>query len=179
MIDDLLSTILACFDKLTTQIKIGNQIMTTFGATILWNRDEGTAFTDNKYSRAHVWQFDGGAEVPASSSPHIVRLPYSVAENVDPEEAFVASISSCHMLFFLAGAAKAGFVIDEYRDEAQGELAKNEKGKLYVSRITLRPRVTYAGSSPDSSTEAELHHAAHEQCFIANSVITEIEVEHA
>ncbi|MHC1547247.1 OsmC family protein [Phyllobacterium sp. K27] len=152
--------------------------MTTFGATILWNRDEGTAFTDNKYSRAHVWQFDGGAEIPASSSPHIVRLPYSVAENVDPEEAFVASISSCHMLFFLAGAAKAGFVVEEYRDQAQGELAKNEKGKLYVSRVTLRPHVTYAGDSPDNDAEAGLHHAAHEQCFIANSVITEVDVEH-
>ncbi len=151
--------------------------MTTFGATILWNRDEGTAFTDNKYSRAHVWQFDGGAEVPASSSPHIVRLPYSVAENVDPEEAFVASISSCHMLFFLSGAAKAGFVIDEYRDAAEGELAKNEKGRIYVSRVTLKPHVTYAGDAPDSNAEDALHHSAHEQCFIANSVITKVEVE--
>lgn len=153
--------------------------MATFGATILWNRDEGTAFTDNKYSRAHLWQFDGGAEVPASSSPHIVRLPYSVAENVDPEEAFVASISSCHMLFFLAGAAKAGFVIDEYRDEAQGELAKNEKGKVYISHVVLRPHVTYAGQSPDKAAEAEFHHAAHEQCFITNSVITKVDVEPA
>ncbi|MEP7452835.1 OsmC family protein [Phyllobacterium sp. SB3] len=151
--------------------------MTTFGATILWNRDVDAVFTDNKYSRAHIWQFDGGAEVPASSSPHIVKLPYSAAENVDPEEAFVASLSSCHMLFFLAGAAKAGLVVDEYRDEAEGELAKNEKGKLFISRVTLRPRVTYAGKSPDSALEASLHHEAHEQCFIANSVITQVDVE--
>lgn len=151
--------------------------MTTFGATILWNRDEDVIFTDNKYSRAHVWQFDGGAEVPASSSPHIVKLPYSAAENVDPEEAFVASLSSCHMLFFLAGVAKAGFVVDEYRDEAEGELAKNEKGKLFISQVTLRPHVTYAGNSPDSALEASLHHEAHEQCFIANSVVTRVDVE--
>jgi organic hydroperoxide reductase OsmC/OhrA len=148
--------------------------MTTFGATILWVREEGVVFTDNKYSRAHVWQFDGGAQVPASSSPHIVRLPYSAAENVDPEEAFVASISSCHMLFFLGGAAKAGFVIDEYRDEAQGELTRNDKGKLYVSRVILKPHVTYAGKAPDSQAESHMHH---EQCFIANSVLTQIEVQ--
>ncbi|CAN7191694.1 OsmC family protein [Phyllobacterium sp. LjRoot231] len=151
--------------------------MTTFGATVLWTRPEGATFTDNKYSRAHVWQFDGGAEVPASSSPHIVRLPYSTAENVDPEEAFVASISSCHMLFFLSGAAKKGFVIDEYRDAAEGELAKNDKGKLHVSRVTLKPHVTYAGAAPDAETEQHLHHDAHEQCFIANSVLTHIEVQ--
>ncbi|EJN00049.1 OsmC family protein [Phyllobacterium sp. YR531] len=151
--------------------------MTTFGATVRWNRDEDAAFTDNKYSRAHVWEFDGGAEVPASSSPHIVRLPYSVAENVDPEEAFVASISSCHMLFFLSGAAKAGFVVDSYRDEAQGVLAKNDQGKLYVSHVTLRPQVNYSGQSPDITAESLLHHEAHEQCFIANSVLTHIEVE--
>jgi organic hydroperoxide reductase OsmC/OhrA len=153
--------------------------MAVFGATIVWNKDEGAAFTDNKYSRAHVWQFDGGAEVPASSSPHIVKLPYSTAENVDPEEAFVASLSSCHMLFFLAGAAKAGFVVDEYRDEAQGVLAKNDKGKLHVSRVTLRPHVTYAGNSPDAEIETGLHHEAHEQCFIANSVVSRIDIEPA
>ncbi|MBB3235755.1 OsmC family protein [Phyllobacterium endophyticum] len=151
--------------------------MTTFGATVLWTRPQGAIFTDNKYSRAHVWQFDGGAEVPASSSPHIVRLPYSTAENVDPEEAFVASISSCHMLFFLNGAARKGFVVDEYRDMAEGELAKNDKGKLYVSRVTLRPNVTYASAAPDAETEQHLHHDAHEQCFIANSVVTHISVQ--
>jgi organic hydroperoxide reductase OsmC/OhrA len=151
--------------------------MTTFGATVLWTRPEGTAFIDNKYSRAHIWQFDGGAEVPASSSPHIVRVPFSTPENVDPEEAYVASISSCHMLFFLSGAAKKGFVIDEYRDAAEGELAKNDSGKLYVSRVTLKPQVTYAGAAPDRMTEEHMHHDAHEQCFIANSVLTEITVE--
>jgi len=160
----------------TQQIR-ETQKMTTFGATVLWTRPEGAIFTDKKYSRAHVWQFDGGAEVPASSSPHIVRVPFSAQENVDPEEAYVASISSCHMLFFLAGAAKAGFVIGEYRDAAEGELAKNEKGKLCVSRVTLRPHVTYAGASPDRETETQMHHEAHEQCFIANSVLTHIEVE--
>ncbi len=153
--------------------------MTTFGATVLWTKQDGEAFTDNKYSRAHVWQFDGGAQVPASSSPHIVRLPFSTAENVDPEEAFVASLSSCHMLFFLSIAAKAGFVIGEYRDAAEGELAKNDKGRLYVSRVTLRPHVTYAGTTPDHKAEAHMHHEAHEQCFIANSVLTHVAVEPA
>jgi organic hydroperoxide reductase OsmC/OhrA len=151
--------------------------MTTFGATVLWTRPDDTMFTDNRYSRAHVWQFDGGAVVPASSSPHIVRVPLSVPENVDPEEAYVASLSSCHMLFFLTDAAKAGFVIDEYRDAAEGELGKNAEGKLYVSRVTLRPHVTYAGTAPDRATETHMHHNAHAQCFIANSVLTHIEVE--
>lgn len=150
--------------------------MTTFGATVLWTRPEGTAFTDSKYSRAHIWQFDGGAEVPASSSPHIVRVPFSAPENVDPEEAYVASISSCHMLFFLVGAAKAGFVVDQYRDAAEGELTKNAQGKLYVSRVTLKPQVTYAGNGPDREAEARMHHEAHEQCFIANSVLTQIDI---
>ncbi|MGH6862537.1 MAG: OsmC family protein, partial [Phyllobacterium sp.] len=102
---------------------------------------------------------------------------YSVEENVDPEEAFVASISSCHMLFFLAGAAKAGFVIDEYRDQAEGELAKNDKGGFFVSRVTLKPHVSYAGAAPDPEAANRMHHAAHEQCFIANSVLTEIKVQ--
>ena len=153
--------------------------MTIFGATVLWKRAEDTVFTDNKYSRAHVWRFDGGAEVPASSSPHIVKPPFSAAENVDPGEAFVASLSSCHMLFFLAGAAKAGFVVDEYRDDAQGLLARSDKGRLHVSQVTLRPHVTYAGKAPDSGFEAGLHHEAHEQCFIANSVLTRVVVEPA
>jgi len=151
--------------------------MTTFGATVLWVKRKEEPFTDNKYSRAHVWQFDGGAEVPASSSPHIVRVPLSTAENVDPEEAFVASLSSCHMLFFLSIAAKAGFTVERYRDSAQGELAKNDSGKLFVSRVTLRPQVSYAGPAPDDARAAEMHHEAHEQCFIANSVLTHVAVE--
>ena len=153
--------------------------MTTFGATILWKKREDEAFTDNKYSRAHLWQFDGGAEVAASSSPHIVRVPLSVAENVDPEEAFVASLSSCHMLFFLSMAARAGFTVAQYRDAAEGELAKNDKGKLYVSRVTLRPQITYVGTTPNQAKAAEMHHEAHEQCFIANSVLTHVAVEPA
>ncbi|NTS32827.1 OsmC family protein [Phyllobacterium sp. BT25] len=151
--------------------------MTTFGATVLWEKQDSEPFTDNKYSRAHVWQFDGGAEIPASSSPHIVRLPFSEPANVDPEEAFVASLASCHMLFFLSIAAKKGFVVRQYRDAAEGELAKNEGGRLYVSRVTLKPDITYVGAAPDRHTEAGIHHEAHEQCFIANSVLTHVVVE--
>ncbi|MEK1889202.1 MAG: OsmC family protein [Phyllobacterium sp.] len=153
--------------------------MTTFGATVLWTKQENEPFTDNKYSRAHVWQFDGGAEVPASSSPHIVRIPFSAPENVDPEEAFVASLASCHMLFFLSIAARKGIVVGQYRDAAEGELAKNETGRLYVRRVRLRPHISYAGEAPDRETEAGIHHEAHEQCFIANSVLTHVAVEPA
>ena len=123
-------------------------------------------------------EFDGGIEVPASSAPSSVRLPYSVAEAVDPEEALVAAISSCHMLTFLFVAAKAGFVVDRYEDDAHGIMTKNERGKLFVSRVTLKPAIAFGGEKQPSPAEMKaLHHQAHEECYIANSVVTEIVVE--
>jgi organic hydroperoxide reductase OsmC/OhrA len=146
-----------------------------YKATVRWTREDGAPFTDNKYSRGHVWRFDGGVEVPASSAPASVPLPLSRADAVDPEEAFVASLSSCHMLFFLWFAAKRGFVVDRYEDEAIGVMEKNERGKLFVSRVTLDPSIDFSGLKTPSSEEiAELHHRSHEECFIANSVRTEI-----
>jgi organic hydroperoxide reductase OsmC/OhrA len=148
-----------------------------YRVTVLWTRGEA-AFTDNRYSRGHVWKFDGGIEVPASSAPSSVRLPYSVAEAVDPEEALVAAASSCHMLTFLFVAAKAGFVVDRYEDDARGVLTKNERGKLFVSRIMLRPAITFGGDKQPSPADLEaLHHQAHEECYIANSILAEVVVE--
>jgi len=132
-------------------------------------------FTDNRYSRGHRWQFDGGIEVPASSSSHVVPLPQSVAAAVDPEEAFVAAISSCHMLWFLSIAAKRGFIVDQYRDGAVGFMNKDASGKLAMTRVVLRPAVDFAADSRPSSDDINaMHHEAHEQCFIANSVKTEV-----
>lgn len=148
--------------------------MAVYTATVRWERG-GQKFSDGKFSRGHVWEFDGGASIAASSSPHLVRLPYSVAENVDPEEAFVASASSCHMLFFLFLAQKAGFVVENYRDDAEGIMGQNEEGRMAMTRIRLQPKVQYAGSAPDPAAEAALHHKAHEACFISNSVKTRIE----
>jgi len=150
-----------------------------YRATVKWTRD-GSAFTDQRYSRGHTWRFDGGIEVPASSSPLSVRLPYSVAEAVDPEEAFVAAVSSCHMLTFLYVAAKQGFVVDEYADDAVGEMSKNEGGKLWVSKVTLAPAITFSGARRPSPEQLdELHHLAHEECYIANSVKSEVVVQGA
>jgi len=139
-----------------------------------WQRD-GAVFTDKRYSRAHTWRFDGGQVVPASASPHIVPLPYSVEANVDPEEAYVAAISSCHMLTFLSLAAPKQIVVESYTDKATGVMEKAD-GKLVVSRVTLDPTIVYAGEPPSAEMQAELHHQAHEQCFIANSVKTRIEM---
>ena len=151
--------------------------MSTYTATILWQRN-GAAFTDQRYSRAHEWHFDGGAVVPGSSSPHSVPLPYSDAAAVDPEEAFVAALSSCHLLWFLHLAAKAGFVVERYEDRADGVMAKNAEGKLAMTLVTLRPQVVFAGETQPSRAEVEaLHHAAHEECFIANSVKSEVRCE--
>ena len=146
-------------------------------AVIEWSRD-GATFTDNRYSRGHRWRFDGGVEVPASASPHVVPLPHSVEEAVDPEEAFTASLSSCHMLSFLYLAAKDGFLVESYRDEAVGVLAKNADGKLSVTRVTLRPEVRFGGERrPTAEEEDLLHHRAHEECFIARSVRTDVRCE--
>ena|SRR5437879_7237497 len=148
-----------------------------YRATVKWKRD-GSAFTDQRYSRGHSWSFDGGITVPASSSPLSVRLPYSVAEAIDPEEAFVAALSSCHMLTFLYVAAKQGFVVDEYTDEAVGEMSKNERGKLWVSKVILAPAIRFTGEKRPSPEQLdELHHLAHEECYIANSVKSEVAVQ--
>ncbi len=149
--------------------------MSLFCAEISWQRGEAR-FLDNRYSRGHHWSFDGGATIPASSSPQVVPLPYSIAENVDPEEAFVAALSSCHMLFFLSLAAKAGFVVDSYVDNAEGMMGSVE-GVMQVASVTLNPRSIYSGTPPDLAKEAELHHRAHALCFIANSVKTKIEIK--
>ncbi len=150
-------------------------LMSEFDATIEWTRPDGAAFVDGRYSRAHVWRFDGGAEVAASSSPHSVPLPLSVAENVDPEEALVAALSSCHMLFFLSLAAKRGFIVDRYQDAARGTMARNARGRMAMAKVILNPRVEYAGSRPDRATEEQLHRQAHDLCYIANSVTAEVE----
>jgi organic hydroperoxide reductase OsmC/OhrA len=147
-----------------------------YRATIEWRRD-GAVFTDGKYTRGHRWIFDGGVEVPASSAPSSVPLPYSRADAVDPEEALCASVSSCHMLFFLAFAAKKGFVVDSYRDEAVATMTRNERAKLYVSAISLNPDVTFSGERQPSPAElADLHHRAHDECYIANSILAEVTV---
>ena len=149
--------------------------MSRYTASVRWTRG-GAKFTDSRYSRRHAWRFDGGAEVAGSSSPHSVPLPYSDAAAVDPEEAFVAAISSCHMLVFLFAASKAGFTATHYRDEAVGVLTKNERGVPWVSKVTLSPVIAWAERVPDDAELAKLHHAAHDGCFIANSVTTEIVV---
>ena len=152
--------------------------MSTYTATIRWTRKNDGDFTKGQYSRAHEWAFDGGLIVAASPSPHIVPAPWSDASGVDPEEAFVASLSSCHMLFFIDFARRAGFVLDGYTDQAEGILEKRADGKMAMTRVLLRPRIHWGGGSPpDGATVAELHHRAHEACFIANSVNTEVTVE--
>lgn len=135
-------------------------------------------FTKNRYTRGHIWSFDGGIEVPASSSPHAVRLPFSVEEAVDPEEALVAAAASCHMLTFLWVAAKRGFRIDAYEDNAVGEMTEGQDGKQWVSTITLDPRIEWAGEKKPTSDEiAEMHHEAHEGCYIANSIKADVVVK--
>ncbi|MCK9689669.1 OsmC family protein [Scleromatobacter humisilvae] len=146
-------------------------------ALIRWSVGDSD-FLGKRYSRAHTWSFDGGAVVPASSSPHVVPMPMSDARAVDPEEAFVASLSSCHMLWFLDIASRAGFCIDSYEDAADGRMGRNAAGKLVVDLVTLRPRVRVTGARvPDAATLAALHHQAHEECFLANSVRCEVRCE--
>jgi organic hydroperoxide reductase OsmC/OhrA len=151
--------------------------MSTYVVTVRWGR-AGQPFIDKRYSRAHTLIFDGGLEVPGSSSPSVVPLPYSQAKAVDPEEAFVASLSSCHMLWFLSIAAKLGYCVDSYVDDAAGVMGKNGQGKLAMTVVTLRPKVVFAGDPiPDAATIAAMHHEAHAECFIANSVLTEVRCE--
>jgi organic hydroperoxide reductase OsmC/OhrA len=152
--------------------------MSEYYAKVNWTRANDEKYIDNKYSRGHEWSFDGGVTVQASSSPHIVPLPYSVEANVDPEEAFIASLSSCHMLFFLGIAAKRRYVVDSYLDNAVGIMAKVEGGNIEMTQITLRPNVKFSGEKQPTMEQLEkMHHQSHEQCFLANSVKTEILTE--
>src|SRR5687767_9174707 len=138
--------------------------MATHSATVHWKRI-GPDFLKRQYSREHTWTFDGGLTVPASSSPHVVPAPWSNPAAIDPEEAFVASVSSCHMLWFLHVACDSAFVVESYEDQALGIMTSNARGVSWISRITLRPRISWGGDRPPTTTEEEhLHHLAHEQC---------------
>lgn len=151
--------------------------MSEYVATVEWSRGD-QPFLDNKYARAHDWRFDGGAVVRGSSAPGSVPVPMSDPAAVDPEEALTAAVSSCHMLFFLAYAAKAGFVVDHYRDEAVATMGRDDRGKVSITAVTLRPRVTWAGEQrPDAAAIADLHHRSHEHCYIANSIRAEVTVD--
>jgi len=151
--------------------------MAHYSVKINWTRNLSELFVDSKYSRAHTWTFDGGIELAASSSPHVVPLPYSKESAVDPEEAFIVSLSSCHMLWFLSLAAGKKLIIESYEDRAEGVLEKNEKGQLAMTEVTLKPKVTFGGSSLPTAAEIDaLHHSAHEKCFLANSVKTRISI---
>ncbi len=145
-----------------------------YTAEIIWTC-EGD-FAANAYSRGHVWRFDGGIEVPASASPSVVPLPHSREDAVDPEEAFIAALSSCHMLWFLDLARQGGFSVASYHDDAEGRMERIAPGKMAITTVTLKPAITYAGEPPDAATADDLHHRAHELCFIANSVTTEITI---
>ena len=150
---------------------------TEYAAEVVWARD-GQDFLSNRYSRRHLLRFDGGAEVAGSSSPHSVPLPMSDASAVDPEEAFVASLASCHMLWFLAIAAKRRFIVDHYADAAVGVMARNAAGRMAMTRVTLRPHVAFSGERRPTAEELDaLHHKAHEECYIANSVTSDVRVE--
>ena len=145
-------------------------------ATVEWSRD-GQSFADNGYSRAHDWRFDGGAVVRGSSAPSSVPAPMSDPTAVDPEEALVAAVSSCHMLFFLAYARKEGLVVDRYLDEALGVLARDERGRVSITAVTLRPQVDFSGETPSKTVLDQLHHRAHEACYVANSIRATVTVE--
>lgn len=148
--------------------------MATHNATVDWASDG--EFRSGRYSRGHYWRFDGGAEVRASSSPSVVSLPMSDPAGVDPEEALVASVSACHMLWFLSLAQAAGHDVARYRDDASGEMGKGADGKIAITRIVLRPDIRFEGKAPEAGELEQLHHEAHERCFIANSLKSEIVV---
>lgn len=151
--------------------------MSNHTAIVFWKRT-GPDFLKGRYSREHTWSFDGGATLAASPSPSVVPEPYSNPANIDPEEAFVAAVSSCHMLAYLFLASRQGFQVDSYRDEAVGIMTKNERGVLWISAVTLHPKMKYSGEKlPAAADEEGLHHLAHEQCFIANSIKTQVTVE--
>lgn len=148
-----------------------------YRATVSWRRDPDVDFARGRYSRGHVWCFDGGIEVKGAASPQIVPKSLTPEDAVDPEEALVAALSSCHMLTFLDLARRAGFVVDFYEDEAVGLLEKNDAGHLWLSTVTLRPNIAWAGNAPAADELDRLHHAAHDNCIVANSVKTDVRVE--
>ena len=150
--------------------------MQQFEAKLVWQRGD-QPFSDKRYSRAHEWRFDGGLRVPASSSPLSVPLPMSDAAALDPEEALVAAVSSCHMLFFLSIAAQRGYIVDDYRDHAVGIMDKNTDGKMAMTTIKLRPAIAFYGKAPDAAQLDALHHAAHDKCYIANSIKADIVID--
>ncbi|WP_218508898.1 OsmC family protein [Variovorax sp. dw_308] len=151
--------------------------MAVYTAEIHWERSDQD-FLDNRFSRRHLIRFDGGATLAGSSSPHVVPLPMSDASAVDPEEAFVASLSSCHMLWFLSIARDRGFRVDRYRDSAEGKMARNEERRVAMTVVTLRPSVAFSGDPQPSREQVDaMHHEAHAQCFIANSVKTDVRCE--
>ncbi len=153
--------------------------MSEYTATVAWARGEA-AFTDGQYSRLHTWRFDGGLALPASASPLHVRLPLSDPAAVDPEEAFVAALASCHMLFFLSIAREQGFTVNEYRDDAAGIMEQNAAGKHWIARVSLRPRIVFQEPTlPTQKDISQMHQEAHERCYLANSVRTQIVVEEA
>lgn len=150
--------------------------MSTYYATIKWNRGNDE-FLRQKYSRGHTWHFDEGVTVPASASPLVLRPPLSVSAAVDPEEALVAAISSCHMLFALSRLSKLGAIVESYEDAAEGVMERRADGKTAIVGVTLKPVVTISANAPDAATYAQLHHEAHEECYIANSVNFPVTVE--
>ena len=150
--------------------------MATYTAKITWKSDSPEAFAKNQYTRGHTWDFDGGVTVPASSSPHAVRVPFSIEAAVDPEEALVASASSCHMLSFLWVVSKNGFVAESYEDNAVGEMTTNDEGKQWISKITVNPQIVWSGNAPTAEELVHMHREAHEICYIANSIKSEIVV---
>lgn len=151
--------------------------MAKYTATIDWTLKPGEDFVAGRYSRLHSIAFDGGITIPGSASPSVVPLPWSSAEAVDPEEMLVAALSNCHMLTFLHKAREAGFVVTAYRDLAEGVMRKTPEGKIAVTKVTLRPDIAFDGPAPDAEQLQALHHAAHEDCFIASSVKTQVVVE--
>ncbi len=154
------------------------EFMSTYTAKITWRNDAPDTFTKNRYTRGHEWSFDGGITVPASSSPHAVRVPFSVEAAVDPEEALVAAASSCHMLSFLWVVSKSGFVCDSYADNAVGEMTTSDEGKQWISKITLDPQIVWSGDKiPTDEELAQMHHEAHEVCYIANSIKAEVVIK--
>lgn len=151
--------------------------MSDYRADIIWHRAAGEAFVDSRYSRAHEWRFDGGVVVPASSAVASVPLPYSKSENVDPEEALVAAAASCHMLTFLYLAAKSHWIVDSYEDHASGTMSADARGRRSITRIVLHPKIRFSGPrEPDAAVIEGLHHQAHEECYVANSLRSEIVV---
>ena len=148
-----------------------------YNVKIFWKKKPDEAFVDNKYSRSHTWTFDGGIELAASSSPHVVPLPMSNESAVDPEEAFIAAISGCHMLWFLSMAVEKKYIVESYEDNAEGVLRKNEDGNLAMTTVTLKPKVIFSGKNTPSREQVdEMHHMAHEKCYIANSVKTKVNI---